>query len=73
MNSVTKNCCFDKADKLEFLTALWFYCRIPVQTIFDNDQDGGVVAMAMTPDARYLATLSSGPTQVKLVNFFTNW
>jgi hypothetical protein len=40
------------------------FFRIPVQTIFDNDQEGGVVAMAMTPDARYLATLSSGPTQV---------
>ncbi|XP_033747234.1 cilia- and flagella-associated protein 251-like isoform X1 [Pecten maximus] len=40
------------------------YTGVPVQTIFDDDQEGGVVAMAMTPDARYLATLSSAKKQI---------
>lgn len=40
------------------------YTGVPVQTIFDTNPEGGVVAMAMTPDARYLATLSAAPTQV---------
>lgn len=35
----------------------------PVQTIFDAG-DQGVVAMALTPDARYLATVSAGTPQV---------
>ncbi|KAL3856807.1 hypothetical protein ACJMK2_011524 [Sinanodonta woodiana] len=40
------------------------YTGIPVQTIFEISKDGGVVSMAMTPDARYLATLSAAKKQV---------
>lgn len=43
------------------------YCfRVPIQTIFDTtgSDDGGVVAVGMTPDARYLATISAAKTQV---------
>ena len=45
-----------------------FSSSIPIQTIFDtsDSDDGGVVALAMTPDARYLATLSAAKTQVKI-------
>lgn len=43
-----------------------------MQTIFNNEQDGGVVAMAMTPDARYLATLSSGANQVWMLFLLSN-
>ena len=35
-----------------------------MRTIFNANPDGGVVAIAMTPDAKYLATLSCGETQV---------
>ena len=44
-----------------------FSCSIPIQTIFDttDSDEGGVVALAMTPDARYLATLSAAKTQVR--------
>ena len=35
-----------------------------MRTIFDANPDGGVAAIAMTPDAKYLATLSCGDTQV---------
>ncbi|KAK6192834.1 hypothetical protein SNE40_004236 [Patella caerulea] len=36
----------------------------PIQTLFDLNPDGGVVAVALTPDARYLATLSSARSQL---------
>ena len=36
---------------------------IPVRTIFEP-HDGGVVALAMTEDAKYLAMLSAGQPQV---------
>ena len=38
--------------------------RVPIQTLFDPNPEGGVVAVALTPDARYLATLSAGSVQV---------
>lgn len=42
------------------------YTGVPIQTIFDTtgSDEGGVVAVGMTPDARYLATLSAAKTQV---------
>ncbi|XP_025089746.1 cilia- and flagella-associated protein 251-like isoform X2 [Pomacea canaliculata] len=39
------------------------YTCTPIQTLFEDDPEGGVVALALTPDARYLATLSTGPIQ----------
>ena len=46
---------------------MFYSCSIPIQTIFDttDSDEGGVVALAMTPDARYLATLSAAKTQVR--------
>jgi hypothetical protein len=43
------------------------FSRVPIQTIFDTtgSEEGGVVAVGMTPDARYLATLSAAKTQVR--------
>ncbi|XP_053376609.1 cilia- and flagella-associated protein 251-like [Mercenaria mercenaria] len=42
------------------------YTGVPIQTIFDTtgSDEGGVVAVGMTPDARYLATLSAAKSQV---------
>lgn len=42
------------------------YTGVPIQTIFDTtgSDEGGVVAVGMTPDARYLATLSAAKNQV---------
>ncbi|XP_071945536.1 cilia- and flagella-associated protein 251-like [Antedon mediterranea] len=37
---------------------------VPVQTLFTAHSDVGVVAMAMTPDAKYLVTVSAGSYQV---------
>ncbi|XP_077995257.1 cilia- and flagella-associated protein 251-like [Glandiceps talaboti] len=42
------------------------YTGIPVQTLFDAHPDGGVVSMRMTPDAKYLATLSANAKQQTL-------
>lgn len=43
--------------------ALYSVDSFPVQTIFEAG-DQGVVAMALTPDARYLVTISAGAPQV---------
>ncbi|XP_071110877.1 cilia- and flagella-associated protein 251-like [Haliotis cracherodii] len=40
------------------------YTGIPIQTLFDPNPEGGVVAVALTPDARYLTTLSASETQI---------
>ncbi|XP_067673834.1 cilia- and flagella-associated protein 251-like isoform X2 [Haliotis asinina] len=40
------------------------YTGIPIQTMFDPNPEGGVVAVALTPDARYLATLSASERQI---------
>ena len=47
-------------------------CRVPVRTMFDAHPDGGVVAMAMTPDAKFLATLSRGESQVSMTGAKTS-
>ncbi|RUS85636.1 hypothetical protein EGW08_006582 [Elysia chlorotica] len=39
------------------------YTGTPIQTMFDPNPQGGVVAVALTPDSRYLATLSALPIQ----------
>merc|ERR1712012_628861 len=39
------------------------YIGTPIQTMFVPNPSGGVVAVALTPDSRYLATLSALPTQ----------
>jgi len=39
---------------------------IPVKTIFDTDIEGGCRAIALSQDARYLATLSAAQEQVCL-------
>ncbi|XP_072043906.1 cilia- and flagella-associated protein 251-like [Amphiura filiformis] len=39
------------------------YTGTPVQTIFDAYPDIGVACMAMTPDAKYLVTISTSPAQ----------
>ncbi len=36
----------------------------PVRTLFEPHPDGGVVGVAMTPDAKYIASLSAAETQV---------
>lgn len=42
------------------------FCSIPVHTIFDScPEDNGIRAMAITRDARYLATISDAETQVR--------
>ncbi|CAH1800946.1 unnamed protein product [Owenia fusiformis] len=39
------------------------YTGVPVRTIFDPHPDGGVQAIAMTPNAKYIATISAAETQ----------
>jgi len=39
---------------------------VPVKTIFDCDIEGGCRAVALSHDARYLATLSAAEQQVSL-------
>ena len=42
------------------------FCSIPVHTIFDTcPRDNGIRAMAMTRDAKYLATISDAEIQVR--------
>jgi hypothetical protein len=42
------------------------FCSIPVHTIFDSCPEGnGIRAIAITHDAKYLATISDAEIQVK--------
>ncbi|ESO91649.1 hypothetical protein LOTGIDRAFT_191347 [Lottia gigantea] len=73
-NSITCSCVSDDKRWLvtgdrgeDAMVIVWdTYSGTPIQTLFDlsPDGDGGVVAVALTPDARYLATLSSSRNQV---------
>ncbi|MBN3294386.1 CF251 protein, partial [Polypterus senegalus] len=48
----------------ESLVIIWdTFSGIPVQTLFDCHPGEGVEAMAMTPDAKYLVTVSAGAVQ----------
>ena len=46
------------------------FSRTPVRTMFEPHPQG-VVAMAMTADAKFLAMLSAGDTQVSYCTFYT--
>ena len=46
------------------------YYRIPVHTLFDCYQDGGVVAMAFSRDTKHLVTVGTGKAQVSVTAWF---
>jgi len=57
--------------ELTYESDVYFHCtivpcfnRVPVKTIFDCDIEGGCRAIALSHDARYLATLSAAEQQV---------
>lgn len=49
---------------LLILDMLSMVSSVPTRTLFDAHADGGVAAVALTHDARFLATLSAAAVQV---------
>ena len=49
---------------IEYESAISVVISAPVKTFFDAHSDGGVTAVSLSPDARYLATLSAATSQV---------
>lgn len=42
--------------------------RVPVRTIFESHSEGGVCAIAISQDAKYLVTISAATVQVKRIS-----
>lgn len=45
------------------VSALPHWCRVPVKTVYQG-LGKGIIAVAFSSDAKYLATISKGPAQV---------
>jgi hypothetical protein len=47
--------------------------RIPVRTLFDSHPEGGVAALALSKDSKYLVTVGAGDVQVSSVLGKLQW
>uniref|UniRef100_A0A8D2Q6N2 Cilia- and flagella-associated protein 251 n=1 Tax=Varanus komodoensis TaxID=61221 RepID=A0A8D2Q6N2_VARKO len=51
----------------ESLVIVWdSYTAVPVHTIFDSHPEGGIAAIAISHDAKFLATVGAGEVQVEV-------